>query len=291
MRRRFFTQSRVFAFAVVLTVVGCLLPASVTHSLADRPRHLLITALLPLHYPLKRFSDGLTRPADQGLGLGTGVQLERNYLELLSLNAKLEQQLYQAQQAIEQLSQIRNLLQTHEQLLPARVTLASVGLDIKTLTLGRGSHHGVDQGMVVAAGANLVGRVSSVGPWTSTVRLITSTSPRTYLSVRVIPPLREASPRQWDAQLQVTDEGDDFVARGNQDAPVRVGDLAYLVDDRWPPTAQGLIVGRVTSIAPDAKTPLLRQQVTVTPLYALGQLGQVTVIQTVRSETSAEGGR
>ena len=277
MRRRLFTSKQGLFLTFVLMLAACLIPQSFAILLWSYPRHFLKLALSPVQHPLHMLGNQIRAPLEPKVDFGPVAQLENNYMELLSFNAKLQQELREANDFVIQLAQIRNLRNAQEKLLPARVTLSTQGLDVRSLTLGAGRNHHVTQGMVVAAGYNLVGRISSVGSHTSTVRLINS--PGTYLAVRMVPPVNDQAPRQTVGHLQVSENGKTFFSRGDIDDPVKINDLAFLADERWPATAQGLIVGKVASIEPDKKTPLLRTHIIIEPLRSLIHLGQVLVIQ------------
>lgn len=277
MRRRLLTSKHWLFLAFMLMLAASLAPQSLAAHLWTMPRHVLLLALSPLETPLHQVSDEIRAPLNPKPDLGPAMELENNYMDLLSYNAKLKQELREANEFVVQLAQIRNLRKASETLLPARVTLSTQGLEIRSLTLGVGSTDDVRQGMVVAAGYNLVGRIASVGTHTSTVRMINS--PGTFLAVTIVPPVNDNTPRQTVAHLEVAEDGMTFFARGDINDPVKKGDLAFLADDRWPTGAQGLIIGQVTAIDPDEKTPLLRTRITLTPLKALMHLGQVLVIQ------------
>ncbi|MFG0251026.1 MAG: rod shape-determining protein MreC [Phycisphaeraceae bacterium JB051] len=275
MRRRLLTSKHGLFLAFVLMLVACLLPQSLVTKLWSAPRHLLKLSLSPLQHPLHQLSDQIRAPLEPVVDLGPALQLENNYMELMAYNAKLQQELDEARRFIDQLTQLRTYHKTSDKLLPSRVTLSTRGLEINTLTLGVGAVDQVAVGQVVTAGYNLVGRIASVGTHTSTVRLINT--PGTYLAVRIFPPVTDESPRQALAHLQISDDGKVFYARGDVNDPVKVGDLAFLADDRWPTSAQGLIVGQITQVDPDEETPLLRTRLTITPLKSLMHLGQVVV--------------
>jgi cell shape-determining protein MreC len=289
MRRRLLTSKHGLFLAFILMLVACLLPQSLVTKLWSGPRHLLKLSLSPLQHPLHQLSDQIRAPLEPVVDLGPALELENNYMELKAYNAKLQQELREARSFIDQLTQMRRYRQSSEKLLPARVTLSTRGLQINTLTLGVGSVDNVSVGEVVTTGYNLVGRIASVGTHTSTVRLINT--PGTYLAVGIVPPVNDDTPRQALAHLEIADDGKVFYARGDVSDPVKVGDLAFLADDRWPTSAQGLIVGQVTKIDPDEKTPLLRTRLTVTPLKSLMHLGQVLVfVPEDPSELRLEGG-
>ncbi|MBL4699812.1 MAG: rod shape-determining protein MreC [Phycisphaeraceae bacterium] len=287
MRRRLLTSKHWLFLAFALMLGAGLFPQSLASGLWHYPRHMLLLALSPAQHPLHSLADQIRTPLTPKVELGPISELENNYMELLSFNAKLQQELREANDFVMQLAQLRNLRKASEILLPARVTLSTQGLAIRSLTLVVGTKKKVQQGMVVAAGYNLVGRVASVGSSTSTVRLINS--PGTYLAARLVPPVNDQSPRQTVAHLEVSDNGKFFFARGDINEQVKIGDLAFLADDRWPLAAQGLIIGQVTAIDQDEMTPLLRTRIKIEPLRSLMHLGQVLVIEPQFSENALGG--
>ena len=150
MRRRLLTSKNWLFLAFVLMLGACLLPQSYATSLWSSPRHLLLLCLSPLEYPLHQLSQQIRAPIDTKFDIGPALQLENNYMELLSLNAKIQQELREAREFVIQLSQMRNYRKQSEILLPARVTLSTHGLEINTLTLGVGQTDDVAQGQVVS---------------------------------------------------------------------------------------------------------------------------------------------
>ncbi|MCC6579370.1 MAG: rod shape-determining protein MreC [Phycisphaeraceae bacterium] len=276
MKRQLFTAGRLLVVAVVCLTLTSQMPAAWLAWLTPLPRDLIQTCLNLVEIPLKRGSDLIRAPSDLTVSLGQQKRRDDNYLDLLALNRQLNQQIQAMQETIDQLSALRRRFVEEVQLLPVRVAGAAIEDDLHTLTLSMGAMHGIREGMVVATGASLVGRIGFAGQNSSNVRLITS--PKTTLIVRILPPDARPQPRQALCQIESDPTSMALLGRGDADNPVQVGDLAHLADDRWPRQAQGLIVGTVVQVTPDPKTPLLRTQFVVKPLRSLPFLGQVIVI-------------
>ncbi|HEY1654641.1 MAG TPA: rod shape-determining protein MreC [Candidatus Tumulicola sp.] len=136
--------------------------------------------------------------------------------------------------------------------------------ELRTVTIDRGSNAGIqrDDGVVSADG--VVGRIASVGPFTSTVVLITDYTSRIPAIVR--------RGRWWG------------IARGNlasvrleyvpQDAPLRVGDVIVTGEGRS--FHSGVPIGTVTAI--DRADTTLYQTAVVKPAVDLGALDRIVVI-------------
>ena len=161
--------------------------------------------------------------------------------------------------------------------LPARVILPVRDASQRVITINRGTRHGVQEGLVVTVGANLVGQVlADPGPSTATVRLITA--PNTFLVVRLIPPVPGSTPYEPFVNIREANDGQEFWAEIDADATVRAGDLAHLADDTWPTEARGFIVGRVQEIIEHPDRPYLSRRVIIKPLRPVGRLSNVVVL-------------
>lgn len=89
----------------------------------------------------------------------------------------LETELRTAHQTAAEAERLRALLnlneQTNIQNLPARVIARDPSVWFNTITINRGSSSGVETNMPVVTAGGIVGRVITVGPWSSQVMLIT----------------------------------------------------------------------------------------------------------------------
>lgn len=136
--------------------------------------------------------------------------------------------------------------------------------DVRAVTIDRGAGAGVrrDEGVVTTDG--VVGRVAAVGPFSSTVVLMTDYTSRIPAIVR--------RGRWWG------------IARGNlssvrleyvpQDAPLKVGDVVVTGEGRS--FHSGVPIGTVTQVERGAAT--LYQTAVIKPAAQLGALDRVVVI-------------
>ena len=90
---------------------------------------------------------------------------------------QVEQELNVARQAAAENERLKALLnlneQTRIQSVPARVIARDPSVWFNTITIDRGSSSGIALNMPVVTGGGIVGRVITVGPWSSQVMLIT----------------------------------------------------------------------------------------------------------------------
>lgn len=136
--------------------------------------------------------------------------------------------------------------------------------DVRTVTIDRGARAGIrrDQGVVTTDG--VVGRVASVGPFSSTIVLATD-----YTS-RIPAVVREG--RWWGiARGNLTSVRLEYVP---QDAPLRVGDVVVTGEGRS--FHSGVPIGTVTEVERGAAT--LYQTAVVKPAANLGALDRVVVL-------------
>jgi len=275
MKRPLLNARRVLFVIVGLAMIASQLPAGAAKSLSGYPRDMVALAMTPFS-PIKRVSDrfwGADEPAEPA----NGDQIhERNYLELLARNEQLQQQLEDARAIIRQLSELRKLPLQGFEFIPADVTASHLQPTIHSLDINRGAREGVSVGLIVADGPHLVGRISRAGARTASVKLITS--PGSKLVVKIVPPPTANEARSQLLQVAVGEDGTTFTARGDIGDPVKVGDLVHLADDSWRVEARGLLVGQVTEVGKDPKTPQLRTRIVVQPMHALPRLTRVVVI-------------
>jgi len=89
----------------------------------------------------------------------------------------LETELHTAQQTAAEAERLRALLNLNEQTniknVPARVIARDPSVWFNTITINRGTSSGVEVNMPVVTAGGIVGRIITVGPWSSQVMLIT----------------------------------------------------------------------------------------------------------------------
>lgn len=171
----------------------------------------------------------------------------------------------------------------------ARVTGRSPDRAGGPVRINAGSRHGVVAGaIVVYRGGHLFGRVAD-----GVSRLSCGVVPITDGSIGLI----EGVVRAADApvgdisgpHIQFAADGGGRLA-GDLDRAVVInpGDTVLLADFSWPDSAQGLIIGNVTSVEPKDLNPLLNT-VIVEPKYRARQVASVTVIIERFSEPAGAG--
>jgi len=283
-RRRYLTEPRIRIAVAGLLMLLCFVRLDTATKISAVPRHLVATVSNPLSQPLHSLSAWTRSTPAEAEDLAERRELARINDELNQYNRQLEEQLRVARQRIAELSRIREVggLEAPS-LVPAGVTSWQGGA-APVLTINRGSMHGLAPGMVVGTAADLVGRISDVGPSSATVSLITA--PRTLLDVRVLPPLVGPSGREVILQLQPFEGQELFWAEAAHTDPIQVGDLAHLrlADNvlasaaRWPDEAAGMVVGKVVRIEDHPDDPRLRTRVIVQPRVSLRGLTRVVVL-------------
>ena len=91
--------------------------------------------------------------------------------------AQVETELNTARQAAAETESLRELLNLNEQIsiksVPARVIARDPSVWFNTITINRGTSSGIEVNMPVVTSGGIVGRVITVGPWSSQVMMIT----------------------------------------------------------------------------------------------------------------------
>lgn len=285
MRTHYLTHPRLLFFTIVLLTISTFTRRQTASAIAYLPRNLVRTVTNPFSQPLHSLSSSVRKRKATDIQKLENEHLVRERDAALALADRLRQQLDRAHQQVEALSGIRKLIpdQRDKPLVPCNVTGWRGGAT-PTLTINRGTQHGVQRGQVVIHEANLVGRISSAEPNSATVSLITTQG--LLLDIRVLPPVSGSEPRQALLQVQPIPGKELFIADSGRDLPIAKGDLAHLYvadatrsgDTYWPDEAAGLIVGQVVEIAEHPDDPKLRRQVYVRPKYSLQILNRVMVI-------------
>ncbi len=145
--------------------------------------------------------------------------------------------------------------------------------------INAGARHGVvARAVVVYRGGHLVGRVAD-----GVSRLSSSVVPLTDGSIGLIEgvvryaddPVDEVRSRP---HIQFVADGHGGLAGDlDREVVISLGDTVRLADFSWPDSAQGLIIGTVTSIEPKDLQPLLNT-VTVRPTFRASHVASVTVL-------------
>jgi len=277
MKRSFITHKTMLIFVAALLVLSSLAKTPIADAISERPRNIVDAATAPFRRGIFKVTSSLRKSPDLGVDFSK-MRLEEEYLELRTLNEKLEYDLRQARETIAQMTALKQTMTTIVgKPLPADVIGSSGGEFVRALTINRGERDGVKKGMVVVSGYALVGRVADVGPVTSRVMLINDDS-RGPLGVNISPLTPTNPPRSLASWAKVSPRGDEFWVEAGKDAGVQVEDLAKVSDETWPREARGFVVGKVVRVEKLPENPLLQERVVIQPTKSLASLTQVAVI-------------
>lgn len=145
--------------------------------------------------------------------------------------------------------------------------------------INAGIRHGVvARAVVVYRGGHLVGRVAD-----GVSRLSSGVVPITDGSIGLIEGFLQtkddpAADDRSGPHIQFVADGHGGLAGDlDREVVINLGDTVRLDDSSWPDSAQGLIIGTVTSIEPKDLQPLLNR-VTVRPKFRAHQVASVTVL-------------
>jgi cell shape-determining protein MreC len=286
MPRTLLTPARVLFAIVAFLLFSSFARLDVAISIAAPPRNAVRFLLTPATKPLHALAASVRSPAVVDTDEATREKLAADNEKLNARVRQLEEQLRVAGVRIDELSAMRNssaLKLKNVKLIDASVTSWRGGAT-PIITINRGSSDGIAEGMVVGAGANLVGRVSSVSSGAATVSLIST--PGTLLDVRILPAGAEPSPREIVVQCQPNKGSETFWAEAAQSDPIQAGDLAHLrladnalaTQARWRDESAGMIVGKVVRVEDHPDDPKLRTRVIIEPRLKLQSLTRVVVL-------------
>ena len=185
---------------------------------------------------------------------------------------ELEEQLRQLQQIPpETLRTASSSVIAH---IAARHPLSPLG--VAELKVQRGAEVEISPGTIaVYAGVHLLGRV--VGePSGATCSLLPIANPDTgSIRGRVFPRDDPLGPGTLTL-IEPTGRGT-FTANVDRESILHEGDVLRLDDRRWPPTAQGMVLGEVVSVQANDEEPL-RETIIIRPVYQVQQVASVTLI-------------
>jgi cell shape-determining protein MreC len=254
------------------------------------------TLVAPIMNSASAFSHAVRPPA---VRQASSEEVER----LTRENARWSFMFTQVQQENERLRRLIADLQKGVELAPdpsMRLVSATVigrDTDLSRLILHvrAGSAQGVVAGSVaVVDGVQVLGRVESVGPKVSSVRLIADNASGRVRGLVIAD--RENLSRSVECDLAPWKGG---TLRGRLAAPevragvtpveVRVGQLVRLSDVTWPRNAQMLELGTVESIDPDPEQPI-RKIITVRARFDLSRASEVFLRITGEAEAPPPAG-
>jgi cell shape-determining protein MreC len=232
--------------------------------------HLTQTIVGPISHPMAMLSRWAAGP----------VRGPRDTEEIRALEEDRESTKVQLLQALGENDRLRDMIKELQRghaldpdLAVQQITAPVIGsasdLVQGQLTVRAGSRQGVDSNTVATAmGLQLVGRVSAVGPMTSTIAPITTKAAGKILGMIMIDDTSNglsctlAAAGDGTLSGDVEDRRNPATGASIEPAvgqPVRLSDPAH-----WPRSAQMLLIGKVEKVEPSPKQPL-RKVVTVRP--------------------------
>jgi len=293
---RILPAQKAFPIVMVATLAAALLPGQWL-ARTNPPAEFLGLLLTPFADLGNRLGERI-RPPRNSLD---GVMLTEEYITHLQEERAEFERLYLAEQAkVESLeSQLRQLQNAPADLpnVPVRPVLARIGLRAPAgasgvVTLNRGSRDGIAEGTIaVYEHINLVGRVREVSSVQCTLVPLTNAATGELQGAVIAHDRPGAAVSLASApKVALKPRGDGTLfAEPPNDALINVGDEVRLSDESWPRAAQGMRLGIVEEIRPNAKKPL-RNYVVVRPQFQVSQVGFVVLRAETDDAAMADGG-
>ena len=261
-------------FCLVLVAQALLLSSQVT---TERGHSALRALLIGLFSPIQRGADA---------ALGTFSSMWYGYVDLRGVReensrlkedvARLEQSLWMERDVVASYRRLSSVLELAEQIPGDPIVAEVIGLDasawFRTITVNRGTAHGVALNAPVIAAGGLVGRVISIGSDVAQIQLLTDRDcsvgallARTRARGVVAGSGEQASPTgltlNYVSNLEEVVEGDLIVTSG--------------MDGIYP---KGIAIGRVASVR---NGPRLFKLVTVEPAANLDRLEEIFILDAI----------
>jgi cell shape-determining protein MreC len=269
------TPRRVLLLLVLFMVLSSLMPKQVAEPLSRYPHNAVDAVTQPFTNGLTAFSAWL-RPSEAiAIEMGEKDRIIEENVLLQGQIMRLQEELRVTRESLEQLLRTEAVTGGGVVRIEARVTAQPPSRSQPIISISRGLRDGVREKAIVAWGESLVGQVVGVTPVGATVRLLTFPK-QPPLAVIIRKP--QHPPHELRTSLELSRDGDEFVATLAKNDPVSVDDLAYLMDEYWPPEARGFVVGKVVRVEDDPSDPQLRKRAIVRPLRPLESLTRVLVL-------------
>lgn len=270
-----FTPRKIL-FAVALVLLCCALLNSRWTSWLSRPVHGFVhTTQRPAGWVVATFKPEATVQFSDATLEELKFRLEKAKKyneELWQENRQLKEQI----KTFEVIAEIRDLKSVR--LVEAKVSRFNDDKINPTITVLRGSLHGVKKDDPVVYRFNMLGFVESVGPANSVVTLVTKPDYRT--EVTIMPPNQDRMENNWPVFARAESNGKGgFTCDLSKDITkaLRPGDIVR-VSDRLRESANGFILGAIEKIQKHPDRPLQLDRITILPRTAIGEQGMVTVL-------------
>ncbi|MEK7449965.1 MAG: rod shape-determining protein MreC [Planctomycetota bacterium] len=273
----------------------------------SQPELLLLTFLKPVNYLMAGSADDTnlkqlvpSKAGPDSSSLSPQDKIKALEKKVSNLTAELQQVYNENHRLAKQLQEIDKLSQTqpdvlnlqqHYQLIIANVLIQR---DLsgwrQGLVIDRGSNNGITAGLSVVSGKYLVGKISSVGPFTSQVALVTDPSFRVKAHAAAPPPIMSELPKSTSLNSSADKQAILTPAEGvlegfsthqtslkwvSRDVPVQPGWLVFTSSDFYKVWPRGLLIGTVKTVEEEGYFARLK----VEPVIDINNLDSVIVLK------------
>jgi rod shape-determining protein MreC len=196
------------------------------------------------------------------------LKIENEQYELLKAkNKELKEEI----EALKELNNITNVLSEYEHL-NASVITRNVSIWYNSITIDKGANNGVETGMAVITTSGLIGQITEVTNFTSTVRLITSNSSNNRISVII-----QNNTNTYGIINKYYQETELLIAEAtNNTTNIKVGDTVTTsgLGGTYP---SGILIGKVKNIKTDEYD--LAKLIEIEPSTNINDLKYITIIK------------
>lgn len=217
-------------------------------------------------------------------------KLAVRYAEALVLIDQLQQRVTEQEGTIAELRNARSIASFEGvQIIEAGVTRFNQSAKNPILKIDQGTRRGIGPRMTVIWRSSMVGLVLEEGLTGGTAKVQLITRAGAEFKVRIKSATPDAVPYQRDEFVKLGKDRESFYVDVPVDQPVRAGDLVHMADERYPPSAMGRIIGKVTEVkrgVPDIRL----SRVIVRPTLRLTDLPRVEVLVPVTEDPQPTGG-
>ena len=224
-----------------------------------------------VYAPFKGIGNVISNYSDLKNVLKENAILKSNVDKIESLeaeNAELRQEISELKSELD----IEHVLSDYDYL-NATVISRNASVWYNNLIIDKGSHNGIEEGMVVINSTGVIGKISNVSTFSSDVKLITTTDTNNKISVTIV---------SGDNHLTGLINGYDYKTKClevegiSNTETVSVGDMVYTsgLGGVFP---SGILIGKVESITTDVYD--LAKIINVSPSANFEDINYVTVLK------------
>lgn len=268
-----------FIFLIVIVVIVVLI-AVLSYALKTNKRLNTFESIIKdvvvevqkiVYMPFKGFDSLLSDYNDLRDVLKENKILKSNVEKIESLeaeNIELKQEIKKLKEELK----VEYVLSDYDYL-NATVVSRNAGTWYNNLTIDKGSHNGIKEGMVVINSTGVIGKITNVSTFSSDVKLITTTDTNNKISVKVV-----SGNKQLTGLINSYDYETGFleVEGISNTETVSIGDLVYTsgLGGVFP---SGILIGKVESITTDVYD--LAKIINVSPSANFDDINYVTVLK------------